>query len=262
MTLQLLIWTILLGSTAVFGQTINITGTWKQPRAIHVRHYTFDSGTTFKQDEYGDLSEYHFTGHYSVRKDSIFLAYDTTITFQNKKVLPAPDTLLILNKNVIKVNDYLYIFNEDRSESKLSVDNSGVLNYKIKNFGDTFLLQHYVFYKWLTTDTFVNADSVFLILRNYQLPLHSGKNTFRIKSQFDKEYVKPFEVESKTDKITIDSKKVFDKIHLSGKTYYELYDNYGTIIKKGTGDTIDCSNLQTGHYYLNFDNETAKIKKE
>jgi hypothetical protein len=263
MTRLLFIWTIIFCSTNIFGQKVDITGIWKQPRAIHVRNYTFNNNGTFKHDEFGDLSEFHLTGQYTIRKDSIFLIYDTIldINIAYRKTKFPNDTLFIINKNVIKVNEYLYVFNEDRDDYTLTTDNNGVLNYKNKNFGDTIYLQHYVFYKWLTVDTFVSADSLFITIKDYQLPLHSGKNQFRIKSQYDNEYAKPFYVESNKDKINIDSKKVTDKIHFSGQTYYELYDSTGKLISKGTADTVDCSTLSRGNYILNYDNNWTEIKK-
>lgn len=250
-------------STIVFGQTDSIIGTWKQPRSIHVRHYTFDKNKIFKHDEYGDLSEFHLTGQFAVNKDSIFLKYDTIVDINvafRKKTLPN-DTLFIINKNVIKVNKYLYIFNEDRSDYMLSANNNGILNYKNKSFGDTFYLQHFVFNKWLTVDTFVSADNLFITVKDYQLLLHSGKNQFRIKSQFDRENVKPFYVESKKDKISVESNMITDKIHFSGQTYYELYDITGKLITKGIANAIDCSKLPKGKYILNYDNNWSEIKR-
>lgn len=258
---SIIILTVFLTSTKGFAQTLDIKGIWKQPKAIQVQNYTFNSNKTFKHDQYGDLSEAHFTGHYLIRKDSIFLSYDSTLTIKNEKIQLKNDTLYIINKNVIKVNEYLYIFNEERGEEIFSIDNNKFLNYKIKSFGDSIYLQQMRFHKWGNVAAFVGKDSV--EINNFELPLHSGKNTFRIKSNFyPLEYLKQFEVTSDKDKIQLESKRISDKIQFNEPTFFELYDIDGILIKKGTSDFVDCKNLSEGKYILNYDNDWTKITKK
>lgn len=258
---SIIILTGFLSSTKGISQMIDITGNWKQPKAIHVQHYTFNKDKTFKHDRYGDLSESHFTGHYSIHNDSIFVSYDSTLNLQNEKIQPINDTLYIVNKNVIKVNKHLFIFNEERGEPIYSIVNNKFLYYKIKSFGDTIYLQKMRFHKWGDVAAFVGKDSV--EINNFELPFHSGKNTFRIKSNFyPLEYLKQFEVTSDKDKIQLESRRISDKIQFNEPTFFELYDINGVLIKKGTSDFVDCKNLSEGKYILNYDNDWAKITKE
>ena len=46
-----------------------------------------------------------------------------------------------------------------------------------------------------------------------------------------------------------------------GETLWEIYDQYGTIVKKGFGSKIDVSGLAKGGYFLNYDNTTAEFFK-
>lgn len=252
----------LLAPASAFSQSIDITGTWKQPRAIHVRHYTFLSNGLFNHDEYGDLSEYHFTGRYYVSNDSIFITYDSTLTVQMKKIRPADDTLYIVNKHTIRVNPYVIVFNEDISNSQLTIVNNELLNYKIKNFADTFYLQHYLFNKWVNIDTFITSGKDFLLIENYPLPLHSGKNIFRIKSSYSRAYMKAFEVQSSLKKVVLTRKKKSDILTFSRVTYYELYHSNGTLIRSGNADQLDLKDLEPGNYFLSYDNTYKEVVKK
>jgi hypothetical protein len=46
------------------------------------------------------------------------------------------------------------------------------------------------------------------------------------------------------------------------ETMYEIYDQYGNIVKKGYGSKVDVSNLPKGGYYLNFDNKMGEFTKK
>ncbi|HRG38224.1 MAG TPA: T9SS type A sorting domain-containing protein, partial [Bacteroidia bacterium] len=46
------------------------------------------------------------------------------------------------------------------------------------------------------------------------------------------------------------------------ETMYEIYDQFGNIVKRGFGKTIDVSNLTKGAYYLNFDNKMGEFIKK
>ena len=189
----------------------------------------------------------------------IALRANPNIAQGSNRYKAANDTLFIINKNKIQVNKYLFIYNQDRNEV-FKVDNNGLLTYKVRDFGDRFLIEQFNIYKWTVVDTFSSPNSEYLDLENYQLPLHSGLSEFRI--MIRGEIIKTFKIESTKPKVKLASKKVTDKIKFNAPTYYELFDSYGNRLLTGTADTIDCSKLPKGKYYLDFDNETTKIKKE
>ena len=47
-------------------------------------------------------------------------------------------------------------------------------------------------------------------------------------------------------------------ITVSANTLYEIYDQYGNIVKRGYGNSIDVSTLKKDMYYLNYDNKTGE----
>jgi hypothetical protein len=46
------------------------------------------------------------------------------------------------------------------------------------------------------------------------------------------------------------------------ETMYEIYDQYGNIVKKGFGSKLDVSNLPKGAYFLNYDNKMGEFVKK
>ena len=71
---------------------------------------------------------------------------------------------------------------------------------------------------------------------------------------------------SKISSVTISPLKVKSNIYfksknVASKTKYEIYDAFGNLLKKGYADFVDCSDLLSGIYNVNYDNKTDKIIK-
>jgi hypothetical protein len=43
---------------------------------------------------------------------------------------------------------------------------------------------------------------------------------------------------------------------------YEIYDQYGNIVKKGNGAKVDVSNLPKGNYFINYDSKMGEFTKK
>ena len=52
--------------------------------------------------------------------------------------------------------------------------------------------------------------------------------------------------------------KVKDVITFSGNTLYEVYDQYGNIVKRGYANSLDVTTLKKDMYYLNYDNKMGE----
>ena len=46
------------------------------------------------------------------------------------------------------------------------------------------------------------------------------------------------------------------------ETMYEIYDQYGNVVKRGFGSSVDASNLAKGGYFLNYDNKMGEFIKK
>lgn len=98
---------------------------------------------------------------------------------------------------------------------------------------------------------------------SFKITPHSGENKARVK-QVDytgkPRYSKPATFTSSVTEISIDGDKFKNTIEFQGgETMFELYDQYGTIVKRGFGKSVDISKFDKGTYYLSFDNTTKTI---
>jgi hypothetical protein len=49
-----------------------------------------------------------------------------------------------------------------------------------------------------------------------------------------------------------------DVITFSSATLFEIYDQYGNIVKRGYAASVDVSTLKKDLYYLNYDNKMGE----
>ena len=61
--------------------------------------------------------------------------------------------------------------------------------------------------------------------------------------------------------VKVKTKLYFKSGTTSAKTKYEVYDAFGNLLKKGYADFVDCSDLLSGIYNVNYDNKSEKIIK-
>lgn len=135
-------------------------------------------------------------------------------------------------------------------------DESGKLPYTIEQFR---------WNKWIKLGeidgigTPENHDYEFKVTPN------SGKNSFRVK-QVD--YTGQPRTSNKLDyasdvaPVSFSPEKVKDQIFFTAPTMYEIYDEYGNIVKRGFGKDIDAGDLKKGIYYLNYDNNMGQFIKK
>lgn len=105
---------------------------------------------------------------------------------------------------------------------------------------------------------------------SFKVAPHSGKNQYRVK-QVDytgqPKLSKTIDYQSTSPEITFSPAKVSKEISfLAGstptETMFEIYDQYGNIVKRGFASTVDASNLPKGAYYLNYDNKMGEFIKK
>lgn len=124
-------------------------------------------------------------------------------------------------------------------------------------------------YKWNVWRTVSEVDPLDTVENNYysaQIVPHSGVNKFRLKTinindevVFSKEinyrspYIKP---------VVIRNYKPENELEFSAETEYEIYNLKGEKVKSGLERYVDVSGLEPGEYWVNYDNQTEKIKKK
>jgi len=130
----------------------------------------------------------------------------------------------------------------------------------------TYVVEQFRWNKWVKVGEVEGTGTAGPNTYQFKVVLHSGENQFRVKQvdysgqartspvakvTSNKPEIKFFPVKAKTE-ITFEG----------GETMYEIYDQFGNIVKKGFGTKIDVTGLAKGGYFLNYDNKTAEFFKQ
>jgi hypothetical protein len=149
----------------------------------------------------------------------------------------------------------------------ISIDKSGLLNWSTKNeFGSLqFIVEQYRWNKWIPIGEVKGGGAIDKNSYSFQTTGHSGENKFRVKQigYGDLSKVSPnvtFISDLTLPTYIFDKKQ--DNIEFSAETMYEVFDEYGNVIKRGYGNKLDITNLSRGSYYLCYDNIMTDFKKK
>ena len=168
-------------------------------------------------------------------------------------------TPTVLNPEVLKPKS---TFNT----KKISFNKEGVLEWTTDNENGKldYIVEQFRWNKWIKVGEVSGEGTPGPHQYSFKITPHSGENKARVK-QLDytgrPRYSKAAEYSSMAPEISIDdSKKFKGKVDFfGGETLYEIYDKYGTIVKKGYGKEVEIDNLDKGTYYLSFDNKTETV---
>lgn len=129
-----------------------------------------------------------------------------------------------------------------------------------------FIIQQYRWNKWVRIGEVQGKGGPDKNSYDYKFHPHSGENKFRViqEDYTGKTNTSPSKTYRNTDGEELDfsPKKVRDEIVFTGESMFEIYDQYGNIVKKGFDKKVDVENLEDGVYYLSFDNRTEKFIKK
>ena len=155
--------------------------------------------------------------------------------------------------------------------SEISANSTGKLNWTSINENGKlpFFIEQFRWNKWVQVGEVSGKGTVVSNKYEFQVIPHSGENILRV-VQVDhsgnKRTSQEVKFTSQQKAITKGSTIVKTNIYFTeenqpSSTRFEIFDVYGNIIKKGTGASVDCSNLLKGAYYINYDNKTEKFFK-
>lgn len=165
----------------------------------------------------------------------------------------------VLNPEVLKPKSTFDV-------TSMKLDGDGTLKWATKNETGKlpFIIQQYRWNTWVKAGEIEGkgvGDNEYV----FKVTFHSGENQLRLK-QVDytsqPRISKPVKYVSSVPEITYNPVKVTKDITFSGETLYEIFDQFGNVVKKGFGKSVDCGNLSKGVYYLNYDNKTAEFIKK
>lgn len=142
----------------------------------------------------------------------------------------------------------------------LKLDNQGTLEWSTVNENGSlpFVIEQYRWNKWIKLGEVLGNGSNEENTYTFQVDLNSGKNKVRI---VQKDYTN----EPRRSDIATTFKDSYAQVKFihnvpkkslvfNQDTRFEIYDEYGRVLKKGFGKRVDLSTIEDGSYYINFDN--------
>jgi hypothetical protein len=155
--------------------------------------------------------------------------------------------------------------------AEISVSPTGKLSWTSINENGKlpFFIEQFRWNKWVQVGEIRGKGTVAANKYEFQTVPHSGQNILRVvqidhsgnkRKSEETKFTSNQKVISKGSTI-VKSNIVFTEENQPSTTRFEIFDVYGNIIKKGTGSTVDCTNLLKGAYYINYDNKTEKFFK-
>ncbi len=149
----------------------------------------------------------------------------------------------------------------------ISISDSGLFTWVTS--GETgalpFVIQQFKWNKWVNVGEVMGKGVPGENTYNFQTSEVSGVNKFRVlqktgdgdlKSSVAAEYT------SSMSPLSLVYDKKSSTLIFSRETYYELYDVYGQIVKRGFGAKADLTELLKNDYYISFDNQTEKFYRK
>lgn len=166
-------------------------------------------------------------------------------------------TPVILNPEVLKPKSTFDIV-------KQSISNDGTYTWTTSNeTGELpFIIEQKRWNKWVKVGEVMGVGKPEEQTYTFKVTPHSGENIFRVKQVDLSKRSRFSEAVKYTDSaapvITWSPEKPKEEIIFSSPTLYEIYDQYGNIVKRGFGDRVEVASLKKDLYYLNYDNKMGE----
>ncbi len=174
----------------------------------------------------------------------------------------------VLNPEVLKPKSTYEVVN-------MSADKDGNIKWTTKSETGklAFAIEQFRWNKWVKVGEVDGVGTPTSNEYSFKVVPHSGKNQVRVRQtdySGQPRLSKPTEYNSEVPEIDYAPMKASKDITFFQKgksdklveTMYEIYDQYGNIVKKGFGSKLDVSNLPKGGYFLNFDNKMGEFVKK
>jgi len=152
--------------------------------------------------------------------------------------------------------------------TKTNLNEHGLLQWTIRentwNFYQSFSVEQFKWNKWVKLGEVTAPDSIGGSAFSFKVTaLHSGENKLRLKHispTCRPCYYNAVKTENSAPTPTFQYDPESQNVIFSRATAYEVYNAYGDLIAKGHDAKIDCSAMEYGTHYLNYDRELTKFK--
>lgn len=167
------------------------------------------------------------------------------------------------NCDVKIINPEVIYPNSTYEVTSINLEPDGMLTWKTvkESASIPFVIEQFRWNKWLKVGEVIGLGSSAENTYKFQANLHSGVNTFRV-YQLDfkgQRFSQEIKVQSATPEVTIKNTRIGNSIEFSKETDYEIYSEYGALVKSGRGSSVDTSKFYKGKYYVSYDNKGGVI---
>ncbi len=165
-------------------------------------------------------------------------------------------TPTILNPEVLRPKSTFDIVNQ-------SISSDGTYTWTTTNeTGELpYIIEQKRWNKWVKVGEVKGEGTPGEHTYTFNVQPHSGENIFRVKqvdSSKKARFSESVKLNSSAPTVSWSPQKPKEEIVFSGPTLYEVYDQYGNIVKRGYGDRVEVANLKKDLYYLNYDNSMGE----
>jgi len=171
----------------------------------------------------------------------------------------------VLNPEVLKPKSTFEVI-------AMTVDKDGNLKWSTKSETGklAYAVEQFRWNKWVKVGEVDGIGTPSTNNYTFKVTPHSGKNQVRVRQtdySGQPRLSKPVDFVSDVKEVTFAPIKVSKDITFvanekPSETMYEIYDQYGNVVKRGYGSSIDASNLTKGGYFLNYDNKMGEFIKK
>lgn len=169
-------------------------------------------------------------------------------------------TPVVLNPEVLKPRPTFEVLS-------MNINSTGVLKWTAKNESGAlpYVIEQFKWNKWVYVGEVQGVGSPESHDYSFQVSTHSGENKFRIKQVglgVAPKVSTAVILNSMTEKPTYMISKDGKSIQYSSETAFEVYDAFGTVVKKGFSNETNIENIPKGKYYLCYDNQVTEFDKK
>lgn len=245
---------IIIPALLSFAQKIELEGTY-QGKNIYVQNPFTNKGEEFCTEKVlinGKEIYFKKASVYAILLDSLNFKIGDAIKLE---IFHKPDCKpFILNDNSSPKKAFNF--------TSISVDSNAVLHWITSYERDSlpFIIEQFKWNKWLKIGEVQSKGGKAENEYSFQTIPHSGKNQFRIK-QSNLCISKTADYKSVGPKVKFQHGHISTEVIFTEETMYEVFDQFGNPLMKGTGKTIDCRKIPKGLYYLNYDNTQGEFIK-
>lgn len=159
----------------------------------------------------------------------------------------------------------------------IKVENNGVLSWTTSDESGSlpYIVEQFRWNKWIKVGEVKGKGTSGEHTYTFQTKPHSGPNKFRVKqvdyTKKPRESKEAKLLRSPVAEVFIANEnllKIDDKVRFkdaSGnptETMYEITDQFGSLVRKGSGKEVDIKSLNKGVYYVSYDNKIEMIEKK